>query len=179
MANSFILYFILYAIIQSVLIYKNHNKHIQWSAWSTIYRVWLVLLDGLILGIVPFQNRWYLWNSYPIWLFFSIVFYYIARHCLRNQYQYQYIVLLFHPETHVYYLGHYYRGFMYSICDFLLKLFVVYSCLSLHYFLGLLFLLVMSSMDTWFYYHNISDNTSETFHKIVGYIFHLINRPQS
>lgn len=172
----FKLYFILYLFMHSFLIYKNENTTIRFHLGSTVFRIWLVSLDMSILAIVPFYNNLLLWNSYPIWYIFSVVFYYITRHCLRNLSQYQYLVHLYHPETQVYYLGHYYKGFSYSLSDFAIKLFIVATCLNLNIVIAILFLITMSGLDTWFYYNNISDNTGETFHKIVGFIFQLVHK---
>ena len=160
------LYFILYFLTHSFLIYKNENKAIRFQFYSILFRVWLVLLDLLVLYVVQFQNNLMLWNSYPIWYIFSVVFYYITRHCIRSLPQYQFLVHLYHPEKEVCYLGHYYKGFSYSLSDTMIKLFIVATCLNLNIVIAILFLITMSSLDTWFYYNNISDNTSETFHKI-------------
>ena len=177
MDTIILLYSISYLLSQLGLIYLNPNrKKTHWRVYSIFYRFWLLALDLTILKIYPYQNDWYQINSYPIWLIFSIVFYYINRHCLRNIYQYQYLVHLYHPETQLYSLGHYYSGFMYSAADFLLKFMIVITCLKLNIYLVFLFLMIMSNIDTWFYYNNISDNTGETFHKLVGVIFHIVHR---
>ncbi len=139
------------------------------------YRFWLFLLDILIIYLIPFENDIYLFNTYPLVYSFSILFYFICRHCLRNQYRYQYIVHIYHPQTAIIYFGHYYLGFSYSIADFMLKYLIVRYLLVIQSLLGIFFLLILSVLDTWFYYNNITDNTGETFHKLVGYLFNIIN----
>lgn len=170
-------YSIFYLSTHTVLIYLNPNsKKTYWSIRAILFRLWLLGLDLFVIGTYPYINDWYQMNSYPIWYLFSVVFYYINRHCLRNINQYQYLVHLYHPEVNLYYFGHYYMGFTYSIADILLKILIVITCLKLNIWLVFLTLLTLSNIDTWFYYNNISDNTSETFHKLVGVIFHLIHK---
>jgi hypothetical protein len=140
-----------------------------------IYRIWLFLLDLLTLYLVDFTNNLYLFNSYPIVFSFSILFYFICRHCLRNQYRYQYVVHIYHPQTIIIYFGHYYLGFLYSISDFVLKFLIIQYLLVIQCVIGMLFLLTLSILDTLFYYNNITDQTGEIFHNLVGYLFNLIN----
>jgi hypothetical protein len=140
------------------------------------YRVFLFLYDLVTLYIVNFSNNLYLFNTYPIILSFSILFYYICRHILRNQYIYQYIVHVFHPQTAILYFGHYYIGFYYSLVDFFLKLSIIYYLLYVHSILGLLFLLTLSFLDSYFYYKNITDSTEAIFQQLIGYLYSIINK---
>ena len=140
-----------------------------------LYRCWLYVLDIITLKVIYFENNLYQFNSYPVVLSFSLLFYFICRHCLRNQYFYQYIVHIYHPQTTILYFGHYYLGFSYSIADFLLKYIIIQYLLNIQIILGMLFLFSLSVLDTWFYYNNITDSTGETFQKLVGYLFNLIN----
>ena len=89
------LYSIIYLLNHLGLLLYNQNRSKICFRWiSVIYRFWLLFLDIIIIGLVPFKNDWYQLNIYPIWLIFSIVFYYIIRHCLRNINSYQYLVHL-------------------------------------------------------------------------------------
>ena len=98
---------------------------------------------------------------------------------MRNQYRYQYIVHIYHPQTAIFYFGHYYLGLSYSLADFVLKYLIVRYLLVIQSVIGILFLFILSVLDTWFYYNNITDNTGETFHKLVGYLFNIINNKNS
>ena len=126
-----VLYLFLYWISHFYMVYRIRNyskiglngKCFYFSIF--LYRIWLFLLDLLTIWIIPFESNLYLFNSYPIVLSFSILFYFICRHCLRNQYRYQYIVHIYHPQTAIFYFGHYYLGLSYSLADFVLKYLIV------------------------------------------------------
>jgi len=139
------------------------------------YRVFLFMYDVLTLFIINFTNNIYLFNTYPIILSFSILFYYICRHILRNQYIYQYIVHVSHPQTNILYFGHYYIGIYYSFVDFVIKLSIIYYLLYIHIMLGVLFLLILSLLDANFYYQNITDSTEAVFQKLIGYLYNIIH----
>jgi hypothetical protein len=178
---EFVVYTLFYWISHIYIAYRiryhNYiNKDSKSFRFSIIfYRIWLYILDTLTLKTIYFENNLYQFNSYPIILSFSLLFYFICRHCLRNQYCYQYIVHIYHPQTTILYFGHYYLGFYYSIADFLLKYAIIQYLLNIQIVLGMLFLFSLSVLDTWFYYNNITDSTGEMFQKVVGYLFYFIN----
>jgi hypothetical protein len=170
----FFIYSLLYWIIHVYMVLKIKNKF--FSSKIIVYRIILYLYDLLIIYLVTINNDLKAVNTFPIILSFAILFYYICRHILRNQYIYQYIVHVYHPQTELICFGHYYIGFYYSLCDFLLKLSIIQYLLYIHFILVLLFLLILSFLDNHFYYNNITDTTEEIFQKLVGYLYSIIHK---
>ena len=176
MSKYLVVYFLLYWISHCYLVYKlNTHNYININYKICFYRLLLFSYDILTLYLVNFSDNLYLLNTYPILLSFCILFYYICRHILRNQYIYQYIVHVYHPQTCILYFGHYYIGFYYSLVDFLIKLSIIYYLLYIHNILAMLFLLTLSLLDTHFYYTNITDSTEAIFQKLIGYLYNIIN----
>jgi hypothetical protein len=176
MYNFLVIYFLLYWTSHCFLVYKiNNHNYIHINYKICFYRLLLFLYDIFTLYLVNFIDNLYLINTYPILLSFCILFYYICRHILRNQYIYQYIVHVYHPQTSVLYFGHYYIGFYYSLVDFFIKLLIINYLLYIHIILGMIFLLTLSLLDTHFYYQNITDSTEAIFQKIIGYLYNIIN----
>jgi len=170
-----ILYYLaLYWIGHSYLAFKFKNAASRLNLKAFSYRIWLFALDVITLQTMRFKNVYAEFNRYPIVFSFSILFYFVCRHCLRNQRQYQSAVNIYHPNTHLYFYGHYYIGFFYSVFDFVLKYSIVFVSLHIHIALGMAFLMGLSFLDVWFYYNNITDSTSAIFHKLVGFLFHLV-----
>ncbi len=170
-----IFYSVFYWIGHAYLSFSFRQASSTFNVRVGFYRIWLFFLDIIALKLVPFKNNLSEYNRYPVILSFSILFYYICRHCLRNQYIYQYYIAhVYHPNVALVYFGHYYVGFAYSAVDCLLKTAIIYEALYIHFILGLFFLLGLSFLDAWYYYNNITDSTSEIFHKLVGMLFHFV-----
>lgn len=176
------LYSIIYIVLHLGLVYRNWNLitgngKSGFNLMNIVNRLWLLLLDLFVLELLPFQNDLWFFNIYPITIVFGVFFYYVIRYCLRKQYFFQYLTHLYHPQKHIYYLGHYYIGLSYSIADFAVKAVICFIVLRFHILLAAVFLLFTNLMDTYSYYKGITDNTSEIFHKIVGFLFcHIHNK---
>jgi hypothetical protein len=169
-----IFYSALYWIGHSYLAFKFKNATSRLNLKTLCYRIWLFALDVITLQTLSFKNIYAEFNRYPIVFSFSILFYFMCRHCLRNQRLYQSIVHIYHPTTTLHFYGHYYIGFFYSVFDFVLKYSIVLVALHIQFALAMTFLLGLSFLDVWFYYNNITDSTSEIFHKLVGFLFHFV-----
>ena len=169
-------YSTVYGLGHLYLAYKFKKTSSRFHFKTLLYRFWLCLLDLTTIKCISYQNNISEFNRYPIIFSFSILFYFICRHCLRNQRLYQYTVHIYHPITELNYFGHYYIGFFYSVFDFVLKFSIIYVSLNIQVLLTMLFLLGLSFLDVWFYYNNITDSTSEIFHKLVGVLFYFINK---
>jgi len=142
-----------------------------------VYCLWLGTLDNLVLFLLPFQNNVWLLNIYPMTIVFGSFFYYVMRQCMRKQYIFQYLTHIYHPQKQIYYFGHYHIGISYSLVDIIIKCIICYIVLNFHVILAVIFLLFTNLMDTYSYYKGITDNTSEIFHKIVGFLFcHIHNK---
>ena len=123
-----------------VFVLKHTN--IKYVTNSIIYRLWLLSLHITIMKIAttipattpPHEKiidfNYYIdifncYNNYPIFLIYSCLFYYICRHCLRNQIIYMHMIHLYHPceENEIY--GTYYRGIRYSLIDAFIKYLII------------------------------------------------------
>ena len=166
-------YSIFYLLFHTTLAWKSN--HLQFSFRYIFIRLLLLIGDLGLLYLISFGYYLDQINKYPIILSFSILLYYILRHIMRSQYQYQYWVHLYHPETKLYYFGHYYSGILYHISDIILKGLIIYLELDIHKILGFFFLITLSLLDSWFYYKGVSDQTGEIFHSLVGFLFHIIH----
>jgi hypothetical protein len=165
------------------------TKNIKYIPNSIIYRLWLLLLNLIIItmtnstssslhnktidfnyGITIF-NRY---NNYPIFLIYSSIFYYICRHCLRNQILYMHMIHLYHPcqENEIY--GTYYRGIRYSLIDAVIKYLIICFFLEYNGFFISLFLLTTDIIDLYFYYQGKTDSTPIIFQTISQYLYSRI-----
>jgi hypothetical protein len=169
------------------------TKNIKYIPNSIIYRLWLLLLNLIIITIsgsmvsssvsslynktidfnycIEIFNRY---NNYPIFLIYSGIFYYICRHCLRNQILYMHMIHLYHPcqENEIY--GTYYRGIRYSLIDAFIKYFIICFFLKYNGFFISLFLLTTDIIDLYFYYQGKTDSTPVIFQTISQYLYSRI-----
>jgi hypothetical protein len=165
------------------------TKNIKYIPNSIIYRLWLLLLNLIIVSVsesivtdshnktidfnygITIFNRY---NNYPIFLIYSGIFYYICRHCLRNQILYMHMIHLYHPcqENEIY--GTYYRGIRYSLIDAFIKYFIVCFFLKYNGFFISLFLLTTDIIDLYFYYQGKTDSTPVIFQTISQYLYSRI-----
>ncbi len=179
-------FFILEYYIRVNVLKTNNIKYIS---NSIIYRLWLLLLNLIIITIsgssitmsynkitnfsdyVEIFNHY---NNYPIFLIYSVIFYYICRHCLRNQILYMHMIHLYHPcqENEIY--GTYYRGIRYSLIDAFIKYFIICFFLKYNGFFVSLFLLITDIIDLYFYYQGKTDSTPIIFQTISQYLYSRI-----
>jgi len=164
---------------------------------SIIYRLWLIVLNLIIMTIstieitkqtttnlppppekkIDFIEYIYIfnrYNNYPIFLIYSCLFYYICRHCLRNQILYMHMIHLYHPceENEIY--GTYYRGVRYSLIDAFIKYCIILFFLEYNIFFISLFLLTTELTDLYFYYQGKTDSTPVIFQTISQYLYSRI-----
>lgn len=171
-------------------------KHttIKYVSNSIIYRLWLLLLNVIIMTVPIMSNsvilstsdsqktidfNYYIdifnrYNNYPIFLIYSCIFYYICRHCLRNQIIYMHMIHLYHPceENEIY--GTYYRGIRYSLIDAFIKYFIIRFFLEYNEIFISLFLLTTELIDLYFYYQGKTDSTPIIFQTISQYLYSRI-----
>ena len=176
-----------------IRVYVLKTKNIKYNPNSIIYRLWLLLLNLIIITIsgsmvsssvsslykktidfnycIEIFNRY---NNYPIFLIYSCIFYYICRHCLRNQILYMHMIHLYHPcqENEIY--GTYYRGIRYSLIDAFIKYFIICFFLEYNGFFISLFLLTTDVIDLYFYYQGKTDSTPVIFQTISQYLYSRI-----
>jgi hypothetical protein len=172
-----------------IRIYVLKHTNIKYVPNSIIYRLWLIILNTIIITmsiphassppekIINFNycidifNRY---NNYPIFLIYSCIFYYICRHCLRNQILYMHMIHLYHPceENEIY--GIYYRGIRYSLIDAFIKYFIIRFFLEYNAFFISLFLLTTELTDLYFYYQGKTDSTPVIFQTISQYLYSRI-----
>ena len=165
------------------------TKNIKYISNSIIYRLWLLLLNLIIITMTDYTttmsynkiinfnycitifNRY---NNYPIFLIYSSIFYYICRHCLRNQILYMHMIHLYHPcqENEIY--GTYYRGIRYSLIDAVIKYLIICFFLEYNGFFISLFLLTTDIIDLYFYYQGKTDSTPVIFQTISQYLYSRI-----
>lgn len=171
-------------------------KHtaINYVSNSIIYRLWLLLLNLIIITVSTVTNsavlspseqqktidfNYYIgifnrYNNYPIFLIYSCIFYYVCRHCLRNQIIYMHMIHLYHPcqENEIY--GTYYRGIRYSLIDAFIKYFIIRFFLEYNEIFISLFLLTTELIDLYFYYQGKTDSTPIIFQTISQYLYSRI-----
>lgn len=175
-----------------IRIHVLKHTSIKYIANSIIYRLWLLLLNLIIItisysNISPVSNSYNKtinlnycieifnrYNNYPIFLIYSVIFYYICRHCLRNQILYMHMIHLYHPceENEIY--GTYYRGIRYSLIDAVIKYFIICFFLKYNGFFISLFLLTTDIIDLYFYYQGKTDSTPVIFQTISQYLYSRI-----
>lgn len=176
-----------------IRVYVLKHATIKYVTNSIIYRLWLLLLNLIIMEIstqalvisstykpekityfiyyIDIFNRY---NNYPIFLIYSSILYYICRHCLRNQIIYMHMIHLYHPceENEIY--GTYYRGIRYSLIDAVIKYFIIRFFLEYNVIFISLFLLITELTDLYFYYQRKTDSTPIIFQTISQYLYSLI-----
>jgi hypothetical protein len=175
-----------------IRIYVVKHPNLICVSNSIIYRLWLLLLNVIIIIIStpistpeklipekPIDFIYYIdifnrYNNYPIFLIYSCIFYYICRHCLRNQILYMHMIHLYHPckENELY--GTYYRGIRYSLIDAFIKYFIVLFFLEYNGIFISLFLLITELTDLYFYYQGKTDSTPVIFQTISQYLYSRI-----
>lgn len=176
-----------------IRVYVLKHTTIKYVTNSIIYRLWLLLLNLIIMEIssqVPAISSTYepektidiiyyidifnRYNNYPIFLIYSCLFYYICRHCLRNQIIYMHMIHLYHPceENEIY--GTYYRGIRYSLIDAFIKYFIIRFFLEYNVIFISLFLLITELTDLYFYYQKKTDSTPIIFQTISQYLYSII-----
>lgn len=179
-----------YYIRIRVLKTTNTNTNIKYKSYSIIYRLWLLLLNLSIIKIsesivsesynnkpidfnycIEIFNRY---NNYPIFLIYSCIFYYICRHCLRNQILYMHMIHLYHPSQENEIYGTYYRGIRYSLIDTIIKYLIICFFLEYNGFFISLFLLTTDIIDLYFYYQGKTDSTPVIFQTISQYLYSRI-----
>jgi hypothetical protein len=189
----FIYLFSFFILEYYIRIHVLKTKNIKYIPNSIIYRLWLLLLNLIIITIsgltisssvsssynkttnfnycVEIFNRY---NNYPIFLIYSGIFYYICRHCLRNQILYMHMIHLYHPcqENEIY--GTYYRGIRYSLIDAFIKYTIICFFLEYNRFFISLFLLTTDVIDLYFYYQGKTDSTPVIFQTISQYLYSRI-----
>lgn len=189
----FIYLFSFFILEYYIRVHVLKTKNIKYIPNSIIYRLWLLLLNLIIVTIadltisspvsssynkttnfnycVEIFNRY---NNYPIFLIYSGIFYYICRHCLRNQILYMHMIHLYHPcqENEIY--GTYYRGIRYSLIDAFIKYTIICFFLEYNRFFISLFLLTTDVIDLYFYYQGKTDSTPVIFQTISQYLYSRI-----
>ena len=174
-----------------IRIHVLKHTNIKYVTNSIIYRLWLLSLNLIIMTIstsvisstykpekvvnfIYYINIFNRYNNYPIFLIYSCIFYYICRHCLRNQILYMHMIHLYHPcEVNEIY-GTYYRGIRYSLIDSFIKYFIIQFFLEYNEIFISLFLLTTELTDLYFYYQGKTDSTPIIFQTISQYLYSRI-----
>lgn len=167
---------VVYLLNEVISLVVNRPKGLTFGLKSLIYFFINMYLDLILVQSIKTGDQFRRINVFPIYLISTLIFYFVIRYWIRDQYQYRYHTKIDHPNTQIYLLGYYYDSFAYNLSELFIRWILIYNFLTINIVLVYSFLLSLNAINRHVYYRNTTDTTHNLFQNVLDFFTPFIKK---